>query len=178
MTRDRRSYPHLLATSFTTWKPQQASNTSDDLLALVETSPIAFPPKTLRQLPVQTARAVQAIASAIAQHQPHTVLLCGMAERRKTLSLERYAKQADICLETAIDLDALIPHLPNTQISHDAGSFVCNATYYQLLRQLDRQAVSTRALFVHVPILTAANRAGLLSDFCTLLELLSPGESS
>ena len=165
--------PRILATSFQTWLPHQPSNSSDDLLALLEQAAIDTTISFLRQLPVDTERATQAIASAIQTHHPKIVLCCGMAESRQHLNLEKYARNGDTALRTSIPIDELVDSMPNTRISHDAGSFVCNDTYYNLLHRIQRDRSSMQALFVHVPILTADNRHFLLADFCTLLDRLS-----
>ncbi len=162
----------FLATSFQTWLPHQSSNSSDDLLALLQSHPCADAIAFLRQLPVDTERASQEISSAIRTHQPRTVLCCGMAEKRKYLSLERYARNGSATLATTLPLDDLIASLSHTRISHDAGTFVCNNTYYQLLHTIHQEKTSFHALFIHVPILTPSNQAHLLRDLCTLVESL------
>ena len=163
----------FLATSFQTWLPHQPSNSSDDLLALLQQSPIDATISFLRQLPVNTDHATQAIATAIYTHQPKIVLCCGMAETRQHLNLEKYARNSSTTLRTSIPIDELVGSMPNTRISHDAGSFVCNATYYHLLHRIERERTELQALFVHVPVLTPHNRHHLLTDFCTLIDRLS-----
>ena len=167
--------PKILATSFRPWLPHQPSNSSDDLLALLQTSPYADAIAFLRQLPVDTELATQAIDDAICTHQPHTVLCCGMAEKRKFLSLERYARNGDTTLATALPLDDLVNPLVHTRISHDAGTYVCNDTYYRLLHSIQRNGANTQVLFIHVPILTPNNQDHLLGDLCTLVEVLNNG---
>ena len=165
--------PKFLATSFQTWLPHQPSNSSDELLALLQQSPINATIAFLRQLPVDTDRATQAISTAIQTHQPKIVLCCGMAESRQHLNLEKYARNSSTTLRTSIPIDELVGNMPNTRISHDAGSFVCNDTYYNLLHRIQHDRTSMQALFVHVPVLTPANRHHLLIDFCTLIDSLS-----
>ncbi len=162
----------LLATSFQTWLPHQPSNSSDDLLALLQTSPCADEIAFLRQLPVDTDLASQAISNAIRTRQPRTVLCCGMAEKRKYLNLERYARNGGATLSTTLPLDSLVESLSHTRISHDAGTYVCNDTYYRLLHAIQREGTSLQALFIHVPILTSSNQKYLLSDLCMLVESL------
>lgn len=162
----------ILATSFRTWLPHQASNSSDDLLALLQTQPCAEAIAFLRQLPVDTDRASQAIGNAIRTHQPRIVLCCGMAEQRQYLSLERYACNGSTTLATSLPLDTLVPPLSHTRISHDAGTYVCNDTYYRLLQTIQQNGTNIQALFIHVPILTSLNQQHLLNDLCTLIEML------
>ena len=128
--------PTILATSFRPWLPHQLSNSSDDLLALLQTHSCGDAISFLRQLPVNTELASRAIGNAIRTHQPRTVLCCGMAEKRKYLSLERYARNSSTTLATTLPLDDLVQPLSHTRISHDAGTYVCNDTYYRLLHSV------------------------------------------
>ena len=164
--------PTILATSFRPWLPHQPSNSSDDLLALLQTHPCGDAIAFLRQLPVDTDRASREINNAIRAHHPRTILCCGMAEQRKHLNLERYARNGGTTLATALPLDNLVQQLPHTRISADAGTYVCNATYYRLLHSIQQEKANIQALFIHVPILTAHNQDRLLSDLCTLVEAL------
>ena len=163
----------ILATSFRTWLPHQVSNSSDDLLALLQTQPCADAIAFLRQLPVDTDLASQAIDDAIRTHAPRLVLCCGMAETRKCLSLERYACKGDTTLTTSLPLDTLVQPLAHTRISHDAGTYVCNDTYYRLLQTIQQTHITLQALFIHVPILTPLNQQQTLNDLCTLIATLS-----
>lgn len=156
----------LLLTSFTTWLPHQRSNAADDLLERVQQD---LPPtvQCLRRLPVDFRLAPQQAIAQIQQQQPDAVICCGMAASRVRLNVESSAVQGDRILHTRFDLPALVADLPMTEISHDAGRFVCNATYFKVLEHL--QPSSRLALFVHVPILTIANQAAIAADFLQLL---------
>ncbi|MEM9568737.1 MAG: peptidase C15 [Cyanobacteria bacterium P01_E01_bin.34] len=165
--------PTILATSFRPWLPHQPSNSSDDLLALLQTHPCGDGIVFLRQLPVDTDLASREIDNAIRTHHPHTILCCGMAEKRKHLNLERYARNDGFTLATALPLDELVQQLAHTRISHDAGTYVCNDTYYRLLHSIQRDKASIQALFIHVPILTVHNQNRLLSDLCTLVKAIN-----
>ena len=54
-----------------------------------------------------------------------------------------------------------------TEISDDAGRFVCNATYFAVLAHLQNSA--SIGLFVHVPVLNDANRDAIAQDFEQLI---------
>jgi pyroglutamyl-peptidase len=146
----------LLLTSFTTWLPHQKSNAADDLLLELMQTPLPPTVHFLRQLPVDFVLAPQQAIAQIQQLQPNCVICCGMAESRTKLSVESRAVSGDRVLHTCFDLPQLVAELPMTEISHDAGRFVCNTTYYKVLEHL--QDSPGRGLFVHVPILTAINR--------------------
>lgn len=167
----------LLLTSFQTWTPAQRSNSSDDLLLQVmardrDSGQFVY----LRQLPVDFDQAPQQVIQQIEQVQPRTVICCGMAESRQRLSLESRGTdrwQRDRVLHTRLDLDGLVAGLSATEISHDAGNFVCNHTYYSVLAYLQDAAPEIDCVFVHVPVLTPTNSALILEDFWAILHSLA-----
>ncbi len=176
----------LLVTSFDTWLPEQVSNASDDLLGeLLQRGAIGSHSYLLRKLPVDTTIASQQVIAHIESLQPDIVLCCGMASDRVCLSLESTGRNQD-CSDrcaTTLDLEQLSHGLSLVEISHDAGSFVCNGLYYTVLKYLrDRSTTATRsslgqspthALFLHVPVLTPSNTEQLVADCSILLERLA-----
>lgn len=162
--------------------PHQLSNSSDDLLAEVMRG---NPPSSwhfLRQLPVDFELAPQRAIAHVTQLQPDVVVCCGMAESRTQLSVESRAIFPNETLYTTVDLPRLVAGLTVTEISEDAGRFVCNALYYALLKQFrwqpeqqyPRQQYSERqCLFVHVPVLTDENGGAIASDFQQILKRLT-----
>lgn len=176
----------ILITTFTTWLPHQASNASDDLLRQLEAeSDLPSHSRVLHQLPVCTETAYARIRYEIEQYEPNYVICCGMAERRQVLSLEVRATHAQGQLWTPISLihlSSLRKQLNRTEMSFDAGTFVCNGIYYALLKQFwgtveqhSEQRTSSPVttnpmpLFVHVPCLTRENQADLRQDFQQIL---------
>ena len=164
----------LLLTSFDTWQPEQVSNASDDLLELVGSNP----PKTpellfLRKLPVDTKQASDRIVATLQEREPDGLVCCGMAAKRALLALEKQAVEGEEVLQAAIDLQALAEGLQQTYISYDAGRFVCNATYYQMLRYQRNSPCPIPTLFVHVPILNEGNRENVVGDFLQVLQRFS-----
>lgn len=160
----------VLLTSFQTWLPHQRSNSSDDLLAILQREANSPTPLTfLRQLPVDIDRASQRAIAAIATQQPHAVICCGMAESRQHLTLESRATDGKAQLETSVNLASLVAKLSHTQISHDAGKFVCEGLYYRVLNYLQQFQPHTDCLFVHVPVLNTDNFSAILSDFRSIL---------
>ncbi|MGA1262368.1 MAG: peptidase C15 [Prochlorothrix sp.] len=82
----------FLLTSFDIWLDRHASNSSDDLLGLLQQNQ-QLPPdcQLLRRLPVEVEGAFEAVRSAIEHHPPDLVICCGMAETRSHLELEQRA---------------------------------------------------------------------------------------
>lgn len=163
----------ILLTSFQTWMPHQKSNSSDDLLARVEAK--TFSDRELiflRGLPVDTEKASQKAIALLQEISCDRIVCCGMAESRKGLTVESNARRGKECLQTAIALPALVSQLKTTQISHDAGQFVCEGLYFSVLDYLLRSPSSCLGLFVHIPILTPENETEILEDFTKLLSLV------
>lgn len=164
----------LLITSFTTWKAHQTSNASDDLLVLLQKHQcLPTPVQLIRHLPVHFQLAPAQAIAALYQHRPATVVCCGMAETRSRLNLEQYAYGHRERLATSIDLKRLTAGLQYTDISHDAGNFVCNHLYYELLSHISKQALNIQALFVHVPPLSTHNAEPIMADMASVLMRLS-----
>ncbi len=160
----------MLVTSFTTWKDHHISNSSDDLLEqILQDNP---PPwlQVLRRLPVDFELAPQTAIAQIQKLQPCAVVCCGMAETRDRLNLEVQAVQHEQVLKTSLDVMALADGLSFTELSYDAGAFVCNRLYFDVLQYLQLHQPASHALFVHVPVLTTANCDRVIVDFRQILD--------
>lgn len=157
----------ILLTSFTTWLEHHRSNASDDLLnAIVDrVSPDCH---FLRQLPVDFELAPKITIAKINELQPDMTICCGMAESRQKLSIESNGKFQSNILRSRLDLNQLIELTNITEISHDAGDFVCNYVYYCVLNHLDN--LDQDCLFIHVPVLTPANQEMIVQDFLNILD--------
>ena len=156
----------ILITSFRPWKAHQGINTSDVLLANV-TAKLPTNAISLRWLPVNFDLAPMRVINHIFQYRPKVVICCGMAEKRKTLTVEQWGTFEDERLKTQIDLQTLVDHTIHTHISDDAGDFVCNRLYYRVLRHLEHQRCA--ALFIHVPLITSANQRVVEFDFLKIV---------
>ena len=165
----------LLLTSFTTWKPEQVTNSSDDVLLALEQVGLPASIALLRKIPVDFAIAPQRAIAHFEALQPQGIICFGMAERRDRLDLERRAIGDTLVLETSLDLEALKQDLPFTTISDDAGRFVCNGLYLAMLQFLEHRYPDRFALFVHVPILTLENRDAILHDVWAIINRLGLG---
>ncbi len=161
----------ILLTSFQTWLPHQNSNASDDLLFKIAQFDNLVPSLTfLRQLPVDVAEASRRVLSKIEELQPDGIICCGMAECRTNLTVESCATCKDDLLKTSVDLEKLVAESVGTEISHDAGKFVCEGLYYEVLSYLRSRNLHTCCIFVHVPVLTPENLPAILADFQLIIE--------
>jgi pyroglutamyl-peptidase len=162
---------HILITTFSTWKARQTANSSDELLQLlIERGIDAF--DSLRRLPVDFELAPRQVLCSFDVLLPRVLVCCGMAEERSRLSIESRAILDDQVVATRIDLEALTADLTMTEISHDAGDFVCNTLYFRVLAHLHSRQQLHDTIFVHVPLLSAENREQLAADFAAILERL------
>lgn len=160
----------ILFTSFETWMPHQQSNASDDLLSAVLERD-RFPKQHyLRKIPVDFELAPRIAIAKIAELQPDITICCGMAEMRQRLSIESNGKFQREVLRSRFNLEKLIDGTIATEISHDAGDFVCNHLYYSVLKYFDIHQRDQHCLFVHVPILTAQNLSGVVDDFSIIVD--------
>jgi pyroglutamyl-peptidase len=164
----------ILLTSFTTWLPHQESNASDDLLLEVaKLGSRSLSLNFLRQLPVDVAQASDRVFAKINELQPDAIICCGMAEGRTRLSVESCAACGTTLLKTSVNLEKLLTGSTATEISHDAGKFVCEGLYYSVLNYLQERQLNSRCVFVHVPILTPENSSGVMADFLCILKNLA-----
>ena len=180
----------LLITSFDTWLPHQRSNAADDLIQqAIERQDLPPDVLLLRHLPVDNTAASLPVCHYIERFQPTVILCCGMAESRSRLSLEQQAARNGHTRQTSLPLAAWCETLPVTDLSHDAGQFVCNDLYYQVLGYNSAPATSSgsgsssrsssssssrssqtcHAAFLHVPPLTLANRLPYAQDFAAIV---------
>ncbi|HEY9797747.1 MAG TPA: peptidase C15 [Leptolyngbyaceae cyanobacterium] len=163
---------NILLTSFATWLPHQKSNSSDDLL--IEIAKLESPSLTfVRQLPVNVFKASRLVIDKIAELQPDSLICCGMAESRTKLTVESCATCGDALIKTWVDLEKLVAEAAEIEISHDAGKFVCEGLYYEVLKYLQERNLSTHCIFVHVPVLTQDNFPGIVADFHRIIHKMA-----
>ncbi|MFY7863831.1 pyroglutamyl-peptidase I [Roseateles sp.] len=128
-------------------------------------------------LPCEFGTALESLRAALATHQPVLVLALGQAAGRASLSLERVAinlddaripdnagrqpidepvlQQAPTAYFSTLPLKAMVAGLQAAgypaEVSHSAGTFVCNHLFFGLQHQLHGQGL--RSGFMHVPLL-------------------------
>jgi len=162
----------ILLTSFATWLPHQKSNSSDDLL--IEIAKLESPSLTfVRQLPVDVFKASRLVIDKIVELQPDSIICCGMAESRTKLTVESCATCGDVLINTWVDLEKLVAEAAEIEISHDAGKFVCEGLYYEVLKYLQERNLNTHCIFVHVPVLTQDNFPGIVADFHRIIQKMA-----
>lgn len=157
----------ILLTSFSTWMPHQISNSSDDLLqAIADHQDCHF----LRSIPVDFELAPKVTIAQIQTLNPAGIICCGMAESRQKLSIESNGRFQSEILRSRLNLETLLEGTTTTEISHDAGDYVCNYLYYSVLKYLEHCQLNQPCVFIHVPILTSANHTAIVEDFLSILD--------
>ena len=96
-----------------------------------------------------------------------------MAESRQKLTIESCACCDTDMLKTAVNLESLIADLDTTEISHEAGKYVCEALYYAVLKHICDAKLAAKCIFVHVPILTDENLDKIIADFLLIMNRLT-----
>lgn len=164
----------LLLTSFATWEAHQRSNTSDDLIGLLQASgQLPATTQLMRHLPVDFQLAPLQVIAAMVRLRPAVVVCCGMAEGRSLLTLEKFGRRSGQVQATDLNLVQLCEGTAYTALSQDAGSYVCNHLYYEILAFIQKHSLSVHCLFVHVPLITDHNRERLIRDFALMVSRLS-----
>ncbi|MEL6469569.1 MAG: peptidase C15 [Cyanobacteria bacterium J06623_4] len=159
----------LLITTFQPWRAHQPSNSSDDLVAtLAAQGRLPNNSVLLRRVPVSFDIAPIRVLSEIHRIRPHAVICCGMAEKRPYLSLEQRAKGVHRHLQTTVDLPALLEGTVLSQISYDAGTYVCNHLYYKVLESVSQSQRPIGVIFAHIPPLNPDSTPFVLDDFCRI----------
>ena len=164
----------LLITSFRAWRSHQHSNSSQDLVAAMAANH-QLPPNAvwLSQVPVNFQTAPMQVLSEIYRIRPRAVVCCGMAEKRVCLSLEQQARGRMGALKTNLNLVDLLANTRLSEVSYDAGDYVCNHLYYSVLEAIYQGKISTSCLFVHVPLLSVQTWPLIQSDLSEVLEKLA-----
>ncbi|KPQ36104.1 MAG: pyroglutamyl-peptidase [Phormidesmis priestleyi Ana] len=179
----------VLITSFRPWRVQQRSNAANDLVAELN-SRRRLPADTvwLSEVPVSFDVAPMYVISQIAQHRPRLVVCCGMAENRRLLSIERQAVERRVTtspaetkaankvpnqIHTSADLSNLLEGTRLSEISDDAGQYVCNHLYYRVLSFLNKSKWETMGVFIHIPILSHENKKLIQDDFVSIVAKLA-----
>jgi pyroglutamyl-peptidase len=165
----------ILLSSFDTWLPHHKSNSSDDLLIeIAKSNSLSYSLTFLRRLPVDITLASHRVLHHIHELQPDGIICCGMAEKRQQITIESNATFAGSSIQTSVHLEQLVAGLSATKISHNAGKFVCEGLYYNVLNHLRDRSLTVPCIFVHVPLFTHDNSPKIIADFTLIIQRLLP----
>ncbi len=174
----------VLITSFPPWRKDQRSNSSDDLVAMLQASgQMPADAVWLRWVPVDFELAPKQVIGEMRRLRPRAVICCGMAEGRSRLSIERQAIERQVVsqeqatpaatLQTSVDIPELLTNTTLSERSDDAGRYVCNHLYYRVLSFIKDANLSTTGVFLHIPILSQENKMLILGDFTKIVLSIS-----
>jgi pyroglutamyl-peptidase len=131
-------------------------------------------------LPTEFGTSIEHLQQALARHRPSLVLALGVAPSRGAISVERVAINVDdariadnagrqpvdtpvvpgapAAYFSTLPVKAMVDALQRAgwpaEVSHSAGTFVCNHVFFGLMHALRRRR-TVRAGFVHLPPLDA-----------------------
>ena len=141
-------------------------------------------------LPVSFMRAGERIREALRKKRPDVLIMLGQRGKGESIYIERIAiNMMDASNpdndgyhpqeQTIVDggeaayfsnlpvktlRDALLQKGIPARVSNSAGLYVCNSTYYNALNEIYEQGLSTKALFIHLPIISEDFPIEMLTD--------------
>ena len=97
------------------------------------------------------------ITRAIIKQKPKYILSFGQKPNTDKLNIETTACRNGIILNTDFDVVSLEQSLKTSEIpyrlSNNAGNYLCNHVYFSGLYIIKQQALNTKMIFIHVPIM-------------------------
>jgi pyroglutamyl-peptidase len=172
--------PVILLTGFEPFGSHE-SNPSQELVKLLDGRRVGRCAIASAVLPVHHGEAARHVAALLGELQPVAVVHLGLAEGRARLALERvalnvmdyripdnagYRAEGEPCVAggpaayfATLPFPEILAALASegipAYVSNTAGTFLCNQTLYQTLHEIAMRELTTRAGFVHLPLLPA-----------------------
>lgn len=141
-------------------------------------------------LPVSFVKAGEMIREALREKRPDVLIMLGQRGKGESIDIERIAiNMMDASNsdndgyhpqeQTIVDggeaayfsnlpvktlRDALLQKGIPARVSNSAGLYVCNSTYYNALNEIYEQGLPTKALFIHLPIISEDFPIEMLTD--------------
>lgn len=177
---------NIIITAFEPFN-QRNTNTSLEVLDNIKSKNISK-----KTLPVSWSRALEDVKN-ILDLGPNLLVLCGEAAGRKKITIEKIAinyMDASIADNDGVInrnkkiFEGLDGYFSNVDIfdiinkvnkdeekvlmSLSAGSYICNATYYQALSKVYGNTLSTKVIFIHIPV--SENEEDIKEKFPRIIE--------
>ena len=177
---------NIIITAFEPFN-QRNTNTSLEVLDNIKSKNISK-----KTLPVSWSRALEDVKN-ILDLGPNLLVLCGEAAGRKKITIEKIAinyMDASIADNDGVInrnkkiFEGLDGYFSNVDIfdiinkvnkdeekvlmSLSAGSHICNATYYQALSKVYGNTLSTKVIFIHIPV--SENEEDIKEKFPRIIE--------
>jgi pyroglutamyl-peptidase len=170
--------PVILLTGFEPFGAHE-SNPSQELSKLLDGRRVGSCAVASAVLPVHHREAARHVVALLGELQPVAVVHLGLAEGRARIGLERvalnvmdyripdnagYRAEGEPCADggpaayfATLPLPEMLAALTAegvpAYVSNTAGTFLCNQTLYQTLHEIATRELTTRAGFVHLPLL-------------------------
>lgn len=132
-------------------------------------------------LPVSFVRAGKRIREALREKRPDVLIMLGQRSKGESIDIERIAinmmdasspdndgyqpQEQMIIAESGTAYfsnlpvkalrDAVLQKDIPARVSNSAGLYVCNCTYYNALEEINRQQLPMKAVFIHLPKISA-----------------------
>ncbi|MFC1788267.1 hypothetical protein ACFLZY_03555, partial [Patescibacteria group bacterium] len=169
----------ILITSFDVWMKGQKVNYSDILLGYyLDQLGTKSNFKVLHKLPVKTKEASDQVTQAMAEFDPHLVVMMGMGKSKLTLDQTGWRLGDKKSMKTNVEYDKInkaIDSAVNSVIGNSAGTFVCGGIYGTVLDHVYQNDLATEAVFIHVPRVDQNNYKKFVADLDAIIHGLAGG---
>lgn len=171
---------NILLTGFEPFGGSDINASWETAVRVEQLSPKGVVVETM-QLPVSFKRAGEAIRRALHEKHPDVVVMLGQRGKGTSIDIERIAvnlmdsvnpdndgyqpQEQEIIAESGTAYfsnlpvkalrDAVLQKDIPARVSNSAGLYVCNSTYYNALEEINRQQLPMKAVFVHLPKISA-----------------------
>lgn len=145
----------ILFTTFSTWEKEQLQNSSDLFIPQFFSFAGTLFDRVdyCRHLPVKINNAKKIVYEQLEKNVPDLIVLSGMAESREFVFAEKLARKKDKVCESTLQLNEAIEGT-DIRISDNAGQFVCENLYYNVLNYCKKNKLKSKCVFIHVPLLS------------------------
>ena len=180
---------YILLTGFEPFGGSEVNSSWETAVRVGQRPPKGVCMETLL-LPVSFVRAGKKIREALKEKKPDVLVMLGQRGKGEGIDIERIAiNMMDASNpdndgyhpqeQTIVDggeaayfsnlpvktlRDALLHKGIPARVSNSAGLYVCNSTYYNALNEIYEQGLPTKALFIHLPIISEDFPIEMLTD--------------
>lgn len=179
----------VLVTGFEPFGGSEVNSSWETAVRVGQLAPKGVCMETLL-LPVSFMRAGKKIREALKEKRTDVLVMLGQRGKGESIDIERIAINMMNASnpdndgyhpqeQTIVDggeaayfsnlpvktlRDALLHRGIPARVSNSAGLYVCNSTYYNALNEIYDQGLSTKALFLHLPIISEDFPIEMLTD--------------
>ena len=171
---------YILLTGFEPFGGSEVNSSWETAVRVGQRPPKGVCMETLL-LPVSFVRAGKRIREALREKRPDVLIMLGQRSKGESIDIERIAinmmdasspdndgyqpQEQMIIAESGTAYfsnlpvkalrDAVLQRDIPARVSNSAGLYVCNCTYYNALEEINRQQLPMKAVFIHLPKISA-----------------------